>query len=187
MKYHLFAFALLLTVLLSFQCKKPKSDNPTDQLPPETQTGAGTFGCLVNGEVFKPKGDLFSGQIKGCAYQYINGGYYFQLYANRDESTPEQPVSKGVSIGSDSVTIQQGKVYKLGTLKKGGIGGQYSIIAFTTITNFKTSDSLQGELHITRLDEAKQIVSGTFWFDAVNSNGEKVEVREGRFDMNYTP
>ena len=38
----------------------------------------------------------------------------------------------------------------------------------------------------TRLDEVKQIVSGTFWFDAVNDKGEKVEVREGRFDMIFT-
>lgn len=29
------------------------------------------------------------------------------------------------------------------------------------------------------------ILSGTFWFDAINKDGEKVEVSSGRFDMNY--
>jgi len=50
---------LLLTIsffLLSSSCKKNKPTNPVDQLPPETQTGANTFGCLINGEVFKPGG-----------------------------------------------------------------------------------------------------------------------------------
>ena len=28
-------------------------------------------------------------------------------------------------------------------------------------------------------------VSTTFWFDAVNAQGEIVEIREGRFDMKY--
>jgi hypothetical protein len=42
-----------------------------------------------------------------------------------------------------------------------------------------------GELKITKIDVSKSIVSGTFWFDAVNSKGEKVEIREGRFDWNY--
>ena len=28
-------------------------------------------------------------------------------------------------------------------------------------------------------------LSGRFWFDATNSAGEKVEIREGRFDILY--
>ena len=36
---------------------------------------------------------------------------------------------------------------------------------------------------IVRVDKEKNIISGTFWFDAVNEQGKKVEIREGRFDM----
>jgi len=36
------------------------------------------------------------------------------------------------------------------------------------------------------LDVENNIVSGTFWFDAVNDPREIVEVREGRFDMRFT-
>ena len=32
---------------------------------------------------------------------------------------------------------------------------------------------------------APHIVSGTFWFDAVNTAGETIQIRSGRFDMNY--
>ncbi|TYC08776.1 hypothetical protein ES677_14145 [Bizionia gelidisalsuginis] len=45
---------LLLTVTLTLSCCNNDDDttptNPIDQLPPTTQTGANTFGFLVNGE-----------------------------------------------------------------------------------------------------------------------------------------
>ncbi|MBA3675300.1 MAG: hypothetical protein H0W75_10180 [Chitinophagaceae bacterium] len=58
------------TFLTAASCKKPGSDN-TDQLPPETTTGAMTFGCKVNGEVFIP----LDGRGKpGLIAQYVNLG-----------------------------------------------------------------------------------------------------------------
>ncbi len=41
-------------------------------------------------------------------------------------------------------------------------------------------------MSITKLDFENHIVSGTFWFDAINEDGKLVEIREGRFDMNFT-
>ncbi len=38
-------------------------ENPLAKLPPETQTGANTFGCVINNQVFFPrdgKSELFS-------------------------------------------------------------------------------------------------------------------------------
>lgn len=32
---------------------------------------------------------------------------------------------------------------------------------------------------------SQAIISGTFWYDAINSTGQKVEVRNGRFDMHF--
>lgn len=51
---------LYLSLLLLTQCSKCKLDNPTplppkdplSVLPAETQTGAGTLGCLVNGNAY---------------------------------------------------------------------------------------------------------------------------------------
>jgi len=40
-------------------------------------------------------------------------------------------------------------------------------------------------LIITHHDFDNAVLSGTFWFDAINSEGEIVEVREGRFDVKY--
>ena len=46
---------LLAALLLTAACKKDKVA-PVDQLPPATTTGADTWGCLVNGEVWKATG-----------------------------------------------------------------------------------------------------------------------------------
>jgi hypothetical protein len=47
-------------VLLLIQCHKdsPNPAKPEDQLPAATQTGANTFGCLVNGQPYTPKGNV---------------------------------------------------------------------------------------------------------------------------------
>jgi hypothetical protein len=64
-------------LLLSASCKKEKS-NPIDNLPPATQTGANTFGCLVNGEAFLPKGSVFAGPI--LQTQYVSNDGFYSLY-----------------------------------------------------------------------------------------------------------
>ncbi len=52
---------LCAAVLLTFsfaQCKKhhPPPKTELEKLPPITQTGANTFGCLLNGVAFTPGG-----------------------------------------------------------------------------------------------------------------------------------
>ncbi|MCC6289338.1 MAG: hypothetical protein IT249_15775 [Chitinophagaceae bacterium] len=58
-----FLFSLLL---LSSRCKKDRFE-----LPPETTTGANTFGCKVNGKVFVPRDG--NGR-PGLYCQYVNLG-----------------------------------------------------------------------------------------------------------------
>ncbi|WP_439132683.1 hypothetical protein [Polaribacter sp.] len=43
---------LLLFVITFFNCE---NKDPEDQLPPITQTGANTFGAIIDGKVFTPK------------------------------------------------------------------------------------------------------------------------------------
>ncbi len=51
--------------------------------------------------------------------------------------------------------------------------------------NIITNLIYTGELTIKRNDLSNSIISGTFWFNAINEEGEIVEIREGRFDCNY--
>ena len=112
-------------------------------------------------------------------------GYFFNVSASR-MNKGEDPL-ESITINSNSLAIKEGEKYTLqNSPQLGEIYAAYNRIGVTKDDNFETKGSFKGELHITRLDETKQIVSGTFWFDAVNAQGEKVEVREGRFDMVYT-
>ncbi|MCK9404784.1 MAG: hypothetical protein M0Q26_15430, partial [Chitinophagaceae bacterium] len=179
-------------VLLSSSCRKNKPVNPIDQLPPETQTGANTFGCLVDGEVFKPGGAQLSGGSLGCNYQFlgngINGGYYFRLAAVYQNNTNGS--GKSIGINTDGLAIKENdKLLLTIPLTKGKASAGYSNYQTQPTMNYdgySTTSIISGELWLKKLDTINQIVSGTFWFDAVNANGQKVQIREGRFDVRYT-
>ena len=61
--------------------------------------------------------------------------------------------------------------------------GVYHASQYFDNTSFRWNYNLPGELIITRLDTINKIISGTFWFNLLNSKNEKVEVRDGRFDL----
>ena len=171
----LFACSL---VLISASCKKEKIG--IDGLPPATQEGKGTFGCLVNGLLFTPKGSPFGGPIQQSYYQFVNGAYHFLVAAGHSNNGK----TLGVQINAEDIVLQTGMTIPLVEGKKGeAIGWHFDY--GNDLKDYKTNNQIKGELKITRFDEVNQIVSGIFWFDAVNAAGEKVEIREGRFDMRF--
>ena len=107
---------LLFSIIILFttQCKKDKNKEP--ELPPETNTGAMTFGCKVNGKVFVPQ----DGNGKpGLFVQYINygdvpdGGWHLNIPASDFQSNP----INGVNIETDSLLLQEGLNYEFKTTK----------------------------------------------------------------------
>ncbi|MGN6196502.1 MAG: hypothetical protein ACTHOB_16300 [Ginsengibacter sp.] len=187
MKYKPFLIltSLFFITLTASNCKKDKRTNPVDQLPAITETGANTFGCLVNGKVFLPKGNSLTPKLK-CAYQFLNTdyskGYFFQLSAGDLSNSND---ITGVGIYTDSLAITTGN-YNLDDNKKGSAYGLYIIINSQENENLYTQSSLPGQLTITKFDEANQIVAGTFWFTTINTNGDTIKVTDGRFDMRFT-
>ena len=61
---------LLIVIGLTLSCCNNDDDNGGDTLPPETQTGANTVGCLVNGEVFLPKAEGINPAVV-VNYEYL--------------------------------------------------------------------------------------------------------------------
>lgn len=172
---------LLLIFFTSFvliSCDKddnPQPVNPVDQLPPATQTGKNTFGCLLDGKVFTPGNGA---NPLDCVYQLIDGEYYFSLQANSEIST--NLIRIGCS--TQKLQISQGSTYQLNDKIDGNAFGKYFFE-----TDFSYTSQIQtGELKITKLDFTKNIVSGTFWFDVEDANGIIHQIREGRFDMQFT-
>jgi len=176
-----------IIILLFLGCDRCQEDvAPIDQLPPATQDGKETFGCLVNGQAFVPKGTNLGGPILSAYYQYIQDpnhtGFFFNVGAGRDELGR----SRGVSIGTNNLLLKEGATYKLTNYyNMNEAFGHYGIYTGGIINEYFTQDIYQGELYLSRFDDVNQVVSGTFWFDAVNDKGEKVEVREGRFDVHF--
>ena len=68
---------LLFLSATTIQCTKT-STNPDDPnaLPPETQTGAGTFACKINGKVWR---------YKDPSYQILSSSPVFEYSFNPDE------------------------------------------------------------------------------------------------------
>lgn len=185
-KFLLILASLFLITLTGSKCKKEKPGNPIDQLPPETQIGANTFGCLVDGKVFLPKGPGLN-PILTCYYQYIYypspTGFVFQVAA-RDNSNPS--TLNSMNILSDSIILEQGKTYNLQETNRGTVRGNYRHWNNNSLDDFLTFSPSSGQLKVNKFDEVNQIASGTFWFNAVNSNGDTVHVTNGRFDMQFT-
>lgn len=48
-------FLIILTVFLVLGCRDSSSIDNSPILPPETQTGVNTFGCMINGKLFYPR------------------------------------------------------------------------------------------------------------------------------------
>ncbi|MBW4360231.1 DUF6252 family protein [Flavobacterium taihuense] len=171
-------FFLFATITLLISCNKDddKPMNPIDQLPPATQIGANTAGCLVNGEALLPKG---TGIILNCFYQ---DGLNFGLSITENKNN----IQKSIGIASLNQKLEVGQTYQLTEYKSNTKYGSY-IIYYSDFSEDKylTTLLVNGELKITNHNFDKAIISGTFWFDAINSEGKAVKIREGRFDMEY--
>ncbi len=176
---------LFITVFTLSCCSKSENSStpvaPIDQLPPATQTGANKVGCLVNGQVFLPyQSNPFGVPSVTCSYQFVNNNYEFGFGIRNDKMSE----ARGITILTNKLEFIQGQTYLLKQEEITNSSFAYYKIGFSN--GFGTNTINTGELKITRLDETNAIISGTFWFDAVNSIGTKVEVREGRFDMQYS-
>ncbi len=166
---------LLLAALLGLsQCKKSDPD-PVSQLPPATQTGANTFGCLVNGQPWTPQGNdgtsnytvsydrnQYGGSLEVKAYRLVNGFGQF------------------INFGCDSISTTA--TYSL---------NRPSRSAFFTDTKSPTNcqnydgqlgQYRRGNLTITRLDRQAGIVSGTFAFTLYKPGCDSICITNGRFD-----
>ena len=181
-------FILILFILAFFSSCKKHTVVPVNQLsllPPATQTGARTFGCLVNGKAFVPQNrNLLEGPDLQCNYIYTSGGYYLTVGSSNTNSDGS---IIGIILQTDSLKVVEGEVLPLTKYATAGLAyGSYSIFATPSIPYYRTNQQQTGQLNVTHLDTVKQIVSGTFYFTAVNNLSDTVKITDGRFDMPYT-
>ena len=165
---------LLLTFFMLSSCNKDDDNcQGIDCLPPATQTGAGTFGCLVNGVPYVDNSGFFN-----CFYQLVDGEYYFSISAEFN-----RPI-KGIGLGSQKIELSQANNY---LLKEVGNGNFSADIFIDTSNNFETSSNNPGNIILTKFDIQNNIFSAIFEFTVTDpETGIVYEITEGRFDTYFT-
>ena len=167
------------------QCNKvvEPANNPTNPagLPPATQTGARTFGCMVNGQTYMPYGrqSILTTNPK-AAYDPSYGelGISANIYLDK-------PVD-GSSL-KERMSFSGLDIYDVGTynLTNSNIKFIYSGAdkdSYYSLTEIATNC----QLIITKLDKTNKIIAGTFSFTLEKRDtGKKVTVTDGRFDLKY--
>ncbi|MFK7834336.1 MAG: hypothetical protein AB8B52_13765 [Winogradskyella sp.] len=150
-----------------------------DCLPEATQTGAGTFGCLVNGEPFVDNSGSFN-----CYYQFNNGNYYFNISGEFNSKVPLI-----ISLATNGLAISSNSSYQLLDESQGNF---YAEVTFdnnppTFLNDNTTDNNNSGLITIDQIDYTTNIVSGTFSFEIVDEeNGKVYTISDGRFDSFFT-
>ena len=168
-------------LLLGSQCKKSDSPPPLTELqklPPITQGGLNTFGCLINGTAFLPGGGGIFNQTLSVQYDPTFQGGNLVITAKQFITT-----SQSIQIGIHGDTINTVGNYNL------KLHSKYSVVYyddpkacyFGTLYNTPIS----GILTVNRFDTITRIISGTFSFKVATAACGTIDVTDGRFDVTY--
>lgn len=180
-KFTLFTFCCIV-FLSCTSCFEQFFDtaDPEPVLPPLTQTGANTFGCLVNGEVM-----VSPNSLRMRVYRTYSPDRLYAISADsggRDGEDDEDIkffTSAPNGISEKSYIVRDSTSAGLNTAEY-----RLKVDSDSRINYYAFDDS--GEFQITYLDEEKGIISGVFAFSAVNSqNSDTVHITEGRFDIKF--
>ncbi len=165
----IFIALAICMIYISLSCQKEK-------LPKLTQEGKNTFGCKIDGKNWVPNGGGgFSGidPVNGGFFRDINTIYIraydkeesVQLYLLNVFSAGEYPLNFNTLPKPDNLDPESYGLYENAT------------------SRYITTSEHTGKVTISNRDTVNKIISGTFEFTAVNSNGKTVKVTKGRFDV----
>ena len=169
-------------LLLSSQCKKHHDDPPLTELqklPPITQGGLNTFGCLINGTAFIPGGGGILSSTLSVQYDPTFQGGVLRIKAINYEGTN----TVRLDLAADSIRTVGTYPLLLHT--------KYGISYFNTLTGcfaqtLTPPNPISGSLNITRLDTIARVYSGIFEFK-VPATGctDTITGTNGRFDLKF--
>jgi hypothetical protein len=181
-------YTSLLVIIVSIitACKKDGNNNTTDPnnvpgLPPATQSGANTFGCLVNGVPWVPEG--YGGGSPNLSIDYdpgFNNGI-FGIAAYRKTANENSSIGIGIA---DSLNFIKAPIQLI--LGKKSLYGVFYSNENCFITYFDTSVYRKGFLKINTYDKTKKIIAGTFEAILFKSGCiDTIRITKGRFDFKF--
>ena len=160
-KFLLLLWALSLVLFGGIACKK---DN-AEKLPPATQKGANTFGFLLNGKVWLPKGGLLDPKLD-LSYDPNYKGGTLNILARRFSKDGNHHY---LSIGKSGIS-------KIGVYDLFGSFNDGLCYYVSTVESM-------GTLTITKIDLTNLFISGTFEFKLEKEGCPTINATQGRFDL----
>ncbi len=166
-------------------CKKQNNNTPQtelEKLPPITQTGANTFGCLVNGVAYLPNGR-----------KPQNGGPNIEIYVDptfqggrlgitgHKYNEPNQFIGVGLFRCTSTGYYSLDSIQQSIQFSKFVPGSQFIDFSTTDIGIYK-----KGFINVTRYDLTNGIFSGIFEatvFKQDSTLGDTIKITNGRFDV----
>jgi hypothetical protein len=175
------SITLMPLLMLSMQhCDEgqPKPKTELEKLPPATQEGKDTFGCLINGKAWyaKTTTNAFSDYQLGSL---SIGAKVFEPFQSMGISLLER---QGDSpLGTGTYNLISTEPYEPWVMFFSSFTCQYG-----GSSNDKV-DTINGTMEITRFDKEKYIISGLFEFTLAHNNCDTLKITDGRFDIRYVP
>ncbi len=151
-----------------------------DTLPLATQTGKQTLGCYINNGIFVP---VDNG--KGRPYVLINATTNATTFSISASNGNNRPGRETINIsGKDVQAFKRGN-FTIGNDEPSAIHAVYTI-GGGNIFSGSSTNSIPGQLTITKFDQVNRIIAGTFEFTVLDNDGNEINITDGRFDMRYT-
>lgn len=177
MKVGILLLLPLCFLLLSNSCSKSKSE---DKLPPTTQTGANTFGCLIDGKVWIPTG----GGI-GSGINATRGGFFQDAAGKLNIYIAANSYNDGVEIYLKHITSTGTFYLNSNTGVKPNVifPESYGVYFIDGQEEYVTDFTHTGTVNISYADTTKGIVAGTFEMQLYQkTSGKVINVTQGKFD-----
>ena len=176
---------LYSALLLLTQCSKCKNDptpeppkDPLTLLPPETQTGVGTFGCLVNGKAMNVRSSFLT-------LGDWTSPNSLRVLGSTSATGPEysfQMVLRGRLLNSETFNLVSYKKPFAGTGNE--FGANSSTQNYACI--YSGDHVKTGKIELTKFDGVQRIASGRFAFTLYEPGGcDTLRVTNGRFDVKF--
>jgi hypothetical protein len=169
---------LIISILALFAlCSFPGCGvlpTPKEVLPAATQTGANTFGCLVNGKVWLPKGNNGTSNLSPSYDPNFNGKIIFDISTYRILSDNDRQY-----LGIGIVGLDTTRTY----LVNDTIGFARFSRDQCNYMNYNSTVYRKGSIIITKL--SLPIVSGTFDFILFKNGCDTLKATQGRFNLKF--
>lgn len=189
MKRKLLLYLCLATLT---QCSKCKRDDPAPQppkdplstLPPESQTGSGNVGCLVNGKAFiGASPTLVRGDRQSLTRFTLGNGLKLNGQVGSEQINLPLIIEGNLADNQAFFIISSASPFPVFTP---GVNQFITIVVGDNICSYSGACFKSGKVDLVKFDPVVRIASGRFAFKLYEPGGcDTLRVTNGRFDVKF--